>query len=267
MSELQPSVEPALRDRVERKSGVRRVVRLMAVGVIAWVVVAYVVLPVGWRFATRHHPALTGAPRRTHTANGIPGDPVNLALIGTEENLQRGLLAAGWSPADPLTLRSSLRIAADTVLRREYADAPVSSLYLFDRKEDFAFEQPYGKDPRRRHHVRFWKSAETDLTGRPVWFGAATFDERVGFSHTTGQITHHIAPEIDAERDKLLTDLNTAGALLDRFWIDGFQPEPNGENGGGDPWRTDERLGVGVLQRPPAQVAGTPSRKNELPGQ
>lgn len=214
---------------------------------LAWAIVAYVVLPLGWRFATRHHPALTDAPRRTHTASGIPGDPVNIGLIASEDELHRAFHAAGWFPADPLTLKSSLRIAADTVLRREYADAPVSNLFLWDRKEDFAFEQPYGADPRRRHHVRFWRSPAVDLTGRPVWFGAGTFDQRVGLSHTTGQITHHIAPEIDAERDKLLADLRTAGALLDEFWIEGFQSERTGKNGGGDPWRTDGRLGVGVL--------------------
>ena len=33
--------------------------------------------------------------------------------------------------------------------------------------------------------------------------GGATFDERVGLSHTTGQITHHIAPDVDTERDHL----------------------------------------------------------------
>src|SRR6185369_11715834 len=104
------------------------------------------------------------------------------------------MLAAGWHAADPLGLRSDLEIAADTVLARPYEDAPVSNLYLFGRKEDLAFEQPAGDDPRRRHHVRFWKSSKVDDQGRPAWVGSATYDQRVGLSHTTGQITHHIAP-------------------------------------------------------------------------
>jgi len=219
-----------------------------AIGLLAaYLLVAYLALPLGWRRYEKRHPALDNAPRVTHTKTGIPGDPLNLALIASEENLHRGLLAAGWFPADPVTLASSLRIAADTVLRRSYDDAPVSSLYLFGRKQDFAFEQPVGDDPRRRHHVRLWRSSELDEQGRPAWFGAATYDERVGLSHTTGEITHHIGPDVDAERDKVIADLKRAGKLVEEYWVDDFQPQHEGKNGGGDPWRTDGRLAEGVL--------------------
>ena len=219
----------------------------MGLTVIAlWAAIAYLILPTGWRVVEHRHPALTDAPRRTHTASGIPGDPLNVGIVASTDDLHRALLAAGWFPADPLTLKSSLRIAADTVLHREYTEAPVSNLFLWNRKEDFAFEQPVGDDPSRRHHVRFWKSTRLDDAGRPLWIGSATFDQRVGLSHTTGQITHHIAPDIDAERDKLLTDLQTAHALIELTWIDGFQTELTGKNGGGDPYHTDGRLGVGI---------------------
>ncbi|WLD12030.1 LssY C-terminal domain-containing protein [Planctellipticum variicoloris] len=258
MSDPLPAANSAAPDRRRRWLSPEGIARGGLVLVLVWAVVAYIVLPLAWRIATRRHPALFNAPTRTHTASGIPGDPVNLGLIATEIELHRGILAAGWFPADPLTLKTSLRIAADTIFHREYTDAPVSSLYLFGRKEDFAFEQPFGDDPRRRHHVRFWRSPEVDADGRPVWFGAATFDERVGLSHTTGEITHHIAPDVDAERDKVLADLKKAGALADETWIDGFQSQLSGKNGGGDPWETDGRLGVGVLQAPtslPAEKA------------
>lgn len=263
MSESPASADAAVTAHSRRWLSRGSILRLAVGMLLAWAVIAYVVLPLGWRFATRHHPALTDAPRRTHTASGIPGDPVNIGLIGSEEDLHRACLAAGWFPADPLTLKSSLRIAADTVLRREYTDAPVSNLFLWDRKEDFAFEQPFGADPRRRHHVRFWRSPTVDVAGRQAWFGAATFDQRVGLSHTTGEITHHIAPDVDAERDKLLKDLQTAGALADTFWVDGYQSELSGRNGGGDPWRTDGRLGVGVLRMP----AGSQSVSASAPAQ
>ena len=86
-----------------------------------------------------------------------------------------------------------------------------------------------------------------DDQGRPAFFGAATFDMKVGLSHTTGEVTHHIAPEVDAERDKLIADLQHAGHLADVYWIDDFQPQHAGKNGGGDPWQTDGRLAVGVV--------------------
>ena len=234
-------------NRTARRSWTTALVRLIICGLLLYLVVAYLVLPIGWRRYEKRHPALLDAPRVTHTGTGIPGDPINIVLVANEGDLHRAMLAAGWFPADPVTLESSLRIAADTVLRRSYDDAPVSSLYLFDRKQDFAFEQPVGDDPRRRHHVRLWRSEKNDDQGRPAFFGAATFDMKVGLSHTTGEVTHHIAPEVDAERDKLIADLQHAGHLADVYWIDDFQPQHDGKNGGGDPWQTDGRLAVGVV--------------------
>jgi hypothetical protein len=84
---------------------------------------------------------LFDAPRVTHTSSGIPGDPVNVALLGPESDVIRALIAAKWHPADPLTFRSSVRIAVDSVFRRPDEDAPVSTLQLFGRKQDLAFEQ------------------------------------------------------------------------------------------------------------------------------
>jgi hypothetical protein len=214
--------------------------------VAAYLLVAYLLLPFIWRSTTKRHPALEDAPRITHTANGIHGDPLNVALVGTEEEIQAATLAAHWFPADPITFKSSLRIAAGTLLHRSYEDAPVSNLYLFGRKQDLAFEQPIGTDPRRRHHVRFWRAEKEDEQGRPLWFGAATFDTKVGFSHTTAQVTHHISPDVDQERDKLMDDLNRSGLLVEVYWVEDFHEKREGKNGGGDPYHTDGRLAVGV---------------------
>ena len=226
---------------------------MLVVGIVVYFLVAYVALPFVWLAVEPRHPAMDGLPRIARTSDDIPGDLLNIALIGAEADLARGLLAAGWHPADRLTLESSLRIAGDTVLRREYDDAPVSSLYGWGRKQDLAFEQPVGHDPRQRHHVRFWRSSELDPQGRPLWIGGATFDKKVGLSHTTGQITHHISPEVDAERDKLLHDLQQAGKLESVKWLDGFHQQLTGKNGGGDPYHTDGRLPVGVLSSSPGR--------------
>ncbi len=172
---------------------------------------------------------------------------MNIGLVGLEGDVQRAMLAAKWFPADSITLKSSLRIAADVVLRRPYPDAPVSSLYFFGRIQDLAFERPVGDDPRQRHHVRYWRSSELDQDGRPMWFGAATMDVHVGLSHDTGQITHHIGPDVDAERDKIIADINAAGDLASVYWVDNFHKELNGKNGGGDAWHTDGRLAVCVI--------------------
>ena len=219
-----------------------RLLQLALLFLMIWLMAAYFVLPLIWRFATRHHPALEDLPRITRTSNGIHGDPLNIALVGSEDEVVAAMLTANWSPADSITMKSSLRIAAATVRGRSYETAPVSNLYLWERKQDLAFEQPSGKDPKRRHHVRFWRSEKVDENGRPLWAGAATFDTRVGFSHTTGQITHHIDADVDTERDKLLDDLDKAGLITVVTWLDGFHEELRGRNGGGDPYYTDGKL-------------------------
>jgi hypothetical protein len=220
--------------------------KALIVFVAFWLLAAYVILPALWRHF-EHQPSLENAPKASLTAQGIPGDPLNVALIGTEEGLIHAMLGSGWKPADPITLMSSARIASSVLLNKPYADAPVSSLFVFGRKQDLAFEKADGKSARHRHHVRFWKSADLGRGGVPLWIGAVTFDRSVGLSHLTGQITHHIGPDIDAERDALIGDLRKAGRLSQIFQVTGVGSTLVGHNGGGDLYYTDGELTVGVL--------------------
>lgn len=211
--------------------------------VLFYILTSYGVIPEFWRLYERRHPAFELEAKRAFTQLGIPGDPINVAFIGSEEELHKTMLAATWYPADPITLRSSARIVADSLLHRAYNAAPVSDLFVWKKKQDLAFEQPVGGDPRKRHHVRFWRSEQPDDQGRPLWLGAATFDVNAGLSHLTGQVTHHIGPEIDKERDKLVIDFQKF-ASVHVAWTDPFQDVKRGKNGGGDPYFTDGRLAV-----------------------
>jgi len=223
-----------------------RWVRVVLALALVYFLIAYVLLPKWWERHERKHPAQSENPTLTHTGTGIPGDPLNVSLVGEEEDVLRAMIAAKWVPADPLTFRSSVRIAVDTVFKIPDENAPVSNLYLFGRKEDLAFEKPAGGSPKERHHVRFWRTAQTEA-GRPVWLGSAAFDIGVELSRTTGEVTHHIAADVDAERDLLLADLGKANRVLGTRWIEGFHKERQGRNGGGDPWHTDGRLPVVTL--------------------
>jgi hypothetical protein len=220
---------------------------LVAGLLLVWLVAAYLVLPALWKGYAHRHPSLEDIPGITHTASGTPGDPLNVALIGTKAEVMKIMVAAKWYPADALTLHSCLEIAEATVLKRPYDEAPVSNLYLFGRREDLAFEQPVGNDPRQRHHVRFWRSDKIDADGRPVWVGSAIYDQHVGLSRTTGQVTHVTAANIDAERDYLFKDLEKTGDLSETYIENDFHKTLTGRNGGGDPWYTDGRLFVGVI--------------------
>src|SRR6201985_3128546 len=188
----------------------QRVLLWLLLAVLAYTALAYLVLPAVW---THHEQqkGLADLPMITRTAQGIPGDPINVGLIGNEKEVLCAMNKAGWFPADPVTLRSSIEIAGSVLFDRAYKDAPVSPLFYLGRREDLAFEKPAGKSADRRHHVRFWKVLDSGQEARPVWLGAVTFDKGVGVSHFTGAITHHIDADIDAERDALVRDIETAG--------------------------------------------------------
>ena len=92
-----------------------------------------------------------------------------------------------------------------------------------------------------------WLVLEKGTDGRPVWLGSVTFDRGVGLSHDTGQVTHHIGPDIDADRDLLMRDLREAGMVQTLFQISGTGPTLLGRNGEGDPYYTDGEIDIATL--------------------
>lgn len=242
--------------RVRHGSRRRRLSRIALATVVAYLALAYFLVPLLWkeeeRFRVRSPDDLL-----THTPDNIPGDPINVGLVGERVEILAALNAAGWRPADAITFKSSLEIGLSVILDRPYPDAPVSTLLFDGRRQDFAFERPDGQSADRRHHVRFWQQdPDTTGDGRPSWFGAASFDIGVGVSHDTGQVTHHIAPDVDAERDLLIAQLMQACALDGTRSAPGSGPTQDRRNGGGDVYFTDGLMRVGLV------VPGFPGQRN-----
>lgn len=191
---------------------------------------AYVILPrairIGLRILQRGR-----VPSYTMTGDGLPGDPVNLALIGSMRQLRRAFAAAGWAEADPLSVASAWRMTRAFVLNRPYPTAPFSTLYLFGRGQDVGFQRSIDKSPRKRHHIRFWglpldrveQSLDTPSfwldEARPaddervLWVGAGTKD--IGFSLTSlsFQITHATDVDTNEERDFIIEALQRCDVI------------------------------------------------------
>ena len=66
----------------------------------------------------------------TATANGIPGDPINVGLVGGSRDILCAMREAWWYAADPVTWKSSLEISGSVLLDRPYPRAPVSPLFM-----------------------------------------------------------------------------------------------------------------------------------------
>jgi hypothetical protein len=187
-------------------------------------IAAYLVLPrvvrMGLKILQRKR-----VPRFTITGDGLPGDPINLLLIGTREQLRAAFASSGWSEADRLGVASSWRMTRAFLLNSPYPNAPFSTLYLFGRGQDVGFQKCIDNSPRKRHHIRFWAlspaRAEATLgtasfwlnTDRParnahvLWVGAGTKDTGLSLTRLTFQITHATDSDTNVERDYIIAEL------------------------------------------------------------
>jgi hypothetical protein len=222
----------------------------MVLLVVFWGLVAYLVLPRVHRILTRIYlpDYFIG---RTRTADGLLGDPVNLALTGSEAAVHQAMTDAGWTRADDLSLATGWRIVAGTLTGRSYPQAPVSPLFLFSRHQDFAYQQEVAGSPSKRHHVRFWRCPDGWLLpgGFAVdWLGAATYDRSVGLSLFTLQVTHKIEADTDIERDYLIGTITDAHPEASLRVLADFGTGYHSRNGGGDVIRTDGDLPIVQLE-------------------
>jgi hypothetical protein len=170
-------------------------------------------------------------PSYTITGDGLPGDPVNVALVGTLGQLRAAFAALGWAEADRLDLASSWRMVRAFVLNASYPTAPFSTLYLFGRGQDIGFQKAIDDSPRKRHHVRFWALSltrarstwgEADFwfnTDRPpeaesvIWVGAGTRDTGLSLTRLSFQITHATDSDTNAERDYFIAELKKGACI------------------------------------------------------
>lgn len=229
------------------KQSLQRAAIWLSAFLAGYLALAYVAAPEFWTWRERGFRAHRFE-MVTHTPQGIPGDPINVGLVGTEKEVVHAFAVAGWDTADAVTLRTAIDIGESVLFSRPYPDAPMSRLLFEGRPQELAFEKPVGKSADRRHHVRFWQTDALGDDGRPLWLGAATFDRGVGFSHETGAVTHHIGADVDAERNELIGDLTTAGLLVSTGEMAGIGATRTGRNGGGDPYFTDGMAIIGVLK-------------------
>ena len=89
-------------------SGVLYVTALI---VATYLLLAYAVLPWMWTHYEQQQ-GLQSHPMVTRTVQGIPGDPLNVGLVGSKDEIVHAILAAGWSPADPVLSERHWRLPA-----------------------------------------------------------------------------------------------------------------------------------------------------------
>jgi LssY C-terminus len=181
-------------------------------------------------------------PRRVSDPNGAPGDRVNFVLIGSEQQVQEALKAAGWVVVDKTNQDAVLNGFLSSLSKQAYVTMPMSVLQLWDRGQDFGYAQA---DPlmvvASRHHFRIWK-APFELEGQTVWAGAGTHD--IGFDRdyrTKNGITHKIDPKTDGERDYICDSLTQTGMIAKTDYITPTDPVLKAKTATGSEFTSDGR--------------------------
>ena len=234
---------------VRRQSRWKRVTLIISFALVVYLLVAYIIMPGVWKRYVQRHPSLEDSARHHEDRDGIPGDPINVALIGTKAEVDpdhAGREVASGRPAHAAQQPGNRRGRSPQTARMT-TPRSATSTYSAARRT-WPSSNRSATDPRHRHHVRFWQTDKLDEDGRPVWVGSAVFDERVGLSRTTGQITHVTAADVDAERELPIPVPRADRRPHRAYVVDGFHKVREGKNGGGDPWRTDGDLDVGVIK-------------------
>ncbi len=205
---------------------------------LTYVLAAYVMIPAVIRLYRIIRPP-DHLPLYCVTPDGFASDPLNIGIIATRRELIQAMEKTGWYVADPHTIRNMLRVILGVILHRTYLNAPMSSLYLFGRKQDIGFEIPTG-DIGGRHHVRFWATTYEKKKGLNVhgihwhrrrehvqddellWVGAASLDVGFNVIRHNFQLTHMIDPDTNRERELIIRQLQTAERIekIDEVQLD-----------------------------------------------
>lgn len=169
------------------------------------------------------------------------GDPINVVLVGNSLDVLNSLSRSGWSFTHRITPGSIARMVSAALDGEGYAVAPVSSLYLFDRKQDFALQRAR-VSLAQRNHTRFWLAPFT-YEGRQVWVGQVSRDIGIKLTTKSPSLTTHIVdPEVDLTREYLLHSLLAQGLVRQFGFVKGStvaSREDPSFNLTGDPYFSD----------------------------
>jgi LssY C-terminus len=206
-------------------------------------------------------------PERSTTEHMIAGDFVNLAFIGSKEELAAAFEHAGWETADPINRHSISRNIYAFLKNTSYPNAPMRPFYLDGQAPDMNWQKSLNTYA-QRDHMRVWEWAGTASTG-PVYLGTATHDRSAGVSFKRHQFVHHIDTNVDDERSKIIRDLRAAGCVNAVYLVPRRDIAPSELNSIGDPVTTDGSIAVIQLQECHAavpQLASDPQPAPFKPG-
>jgi len=185
-------------------------------------------------------------PERTTTRYGQAADFVNVAFVGTPDEMERAFRAAGWQRGDPTTPRSVMREMHAFLAFKSYPEAPISRQLVDGRAVTATWEKSLDSYE-KREHLRVWARDDV-IGGQTVWLGAMTRETGATLSVRQHKFIHHIEADVDEGRGMLVRDLNLTGCVAAVYYVDRPQMAHAAMNSTGDAMRTDGSLAVVQLK-------------------
>jgi hypothetical protein len=212
--------------------------------------------------------ALENLPSYTTNEDGTrKGDPLNLVIIGTREDISAAFVRRGWLPAEQTYAKAIWKTIKSFVFGSRYRYSPVSPLYLYGRQQDMAGQKPR-HTVHERNHLRLWLSPMR-YAGKPVWVGQISRDIGVRLTlKTWPPVTHKIDPDIDDAMFAIIEDLLYSQQLAKTGFVKGVgaatRSNPR-QNLTGDPYFTSGYRVVLLLDRRPFSFEDVQSFNWESP--
>lgn len=189
----------------------------------------------------------------TNEAGSGNGDPLNLVIVGETPLMMSSMSECGWAFTHRIDGTTVRRTISAALSGNAYLTAPVSSLYVFERKQDVAFQRARS-NLSQRNHLRLWLAPFT-VEGRPVWIGQVSRDIGIKLTRESPTLTTHVIdPMVDESRQFVLESLLFRFRISDFGFTRASAPVPRTKprhNLAGDPYFTDGlRLVLFLSQEP-----------------
>jgi hypothetical protein len=189
-------------------------------------------------------------PENAMTRKGKEGDVVNLAFVGTREQVENAFQSAGWNGSDSVSAGSVFREAHALFSLSNYPHLPISRQLLDGKFPDYERQKSFDSYA-KRDHLRIWGMPD-DWNGQPLWLSGTIHEVSadLSFSSRGGRFkfVHHLDSNLDEARDRVVRDLALAGCVesvhyVSRPAMTHFLKSPSG-----DDLHTDAMVAVVQLQ-------------------
>jgi len=181
----------------------------------------------------------------TETLMGNKQEPISFVFLAKSEGELLDLFQiAGWQAADEINIFNIFNLAKADLFNENYSKAPITPSFWNYRVPDFNFVKlTKANDLGNRHQLRIWKSNFVLTDGSRLYTGTVSLSKKIKWG-----VIHQIYPDLNAERDYLLADLNSTGRIR-KVEKEQLLEAQTGKNFSGDVFFTDGKIYILFLKQ------------------